>query len=144
MLETTARGECVLICVMIWGRYTLSGKGGSQGCSRKGVYEKGGSQGVHKKGVHVNPMNPPWIRAWEAVTECTEREKRKCNLTFHNVMESEKTDSQTRRKEDNDEVVGTYWKTTRMWAWREGGDTLGETSGRKNKIGENCGERIQG
>ena len=41
----------------------------------------------------------------EAVTEYTEREKWKCNLIFHNVKESEKTDSLARRKENIEEVV---------------------------------------
>ena len=52
----TARGECVLI----WGGFTLSGKGGSQGGSQKGggsqgVREKGGSQ----KGGSREPYEPP-------------------------------------------------------------------------------------
>ena len=41
----------------------------------------------------------------EAVTEYKEREKRKCNLIFHNVKESAKTDSLARRKEDIEEVI---------------------------------------
>ena len=41
----------------------------------------------------------------EAVTEYKEREKRKCNLIFHNVKESAKTDSIARRKEDIEEVI---------------------------------------
>ena len=41
----------------------------------------------------------------ETVTEYKEREKRKCNLIFHNVKESAKTDSVARRKEDIEEVI---------------------------------------
>ena len=41
----------------------------------------------------------------EAVTEYKEREKRTCNLIFHNVKESAKTDSIARRKEDIEEVI---------------------------------------
>ena len=41
----------------------------------------------------------------EAVTEYKEKEKRKFNLTFHNVKELQKTDSLARGKEDIDEVV---------------------------------------
>ena len=55
-------------------------KAGSQGFHEKGgsqgVYEKvgftGGSRkggftgGFTKRGVHVNPVNPPWLRAWKS------------------------------------------------------------------------------
>ena len=81
-------------------------KGGSQGGSRKGgftggVHEKGGSQGVHekggsqggftkrgvhrgfqKRGVHVNPVNPPWLRAWHS----TGWDRRMRTLDGHSVQ----------------------------------------------------------
>ena len=49
-LEIPVRGECVLI----WGGFTLSGKGGSHG-----VYEEGVHRGVHKKGGSREPCEPP-------------------------------------------------------------------------------------
>ena len=65
MLEMTARGECVLI----WGGFTLSENGDSQGVHEKGGFTggsqkggfTGGSQkgGVHKKGGSQEPVNPP-------------------------------------------------------------------------------------